>query len=333
MPRDLSAGRSATAGSFMEPDAVYAHGTIRVPDPPGRRSTSLTTESPMLVAIANTASDTANGTDGVAAIRIVLLLVALFGGCMWWYRKSTGDSRRLSLEIAQRGIDNPASLVPPPVTFGDREAAVAEGVDLAPLTARDPRCTALEMLSIGRETFTLVRKARAERIARLADGLLTAELRARLDDVVAADEQAQRHHMFPMLDIATSSVVGCAVDDTGEEVVIRYSLTGTEVERSDLTGEVVSGDEVAMQWEELWTYRRASGSTSAADAAEIDRLKTHTAGGWLIPHLGWTVSAVVIGDRTMSHVADPAVKPAVDDGAGVALDAASQVVEPTPPTS
>jgi len=266
----------------------------------------------MFLTVARMVADDTNPDSSGTGVEAAILLGLLLAVGFWFYRRTTQGSRKLADDIRKRGIEPAVPVAPPPVLFGDREAAIGAGVDLTAVLAAQPSFSALGLLSIARETFTLVRKARAEQIPKLADGLLSPDLRAQLEANIGADAAAHRHHMFPMLDISTAAIVDSDVGGESIAITVRLALSGTEVERSDDSGAVVSGNQQARTWDERWTFRKST--DAAGDAAERDRIMTHTAGGWMIPHQGWIVTAIVTGESVPADL-DTGTTPLPEPGA------------------
>ena len=171
-----------------------------------------------------------------------------------------------------------------------RPSAEAGGVDIAAVQAADPGFDDQRCLASCRETLELVRKARAVRDPRFADGLLSPELATELTAAVRADEAARRHHVEPELEIATCAITAASVESGVPTVVVRFRLTGEELDR-DTAMRVVAGSDAETQWDEDWTFARTAADGS--DAVDEDHAtRTDEQGGWMVPHRGWVATAI-----------------------------------------
>lgn len=171
-----------------------------------------------------------------------------------------------------------------------RPAPEAAGVDLAAVTAADPGFDDQRFLSASRETVQLVRKARAVRDARFAEGLLSAPLAAELSSAVAADDASGRHHVEPALEIASCAITAASVENGVPTVTVRFHLTGEELDR-DTAMRVIAGSTAETAWDEEWTFQRTAADGS--DAVDEDHaLRTDDQGGWMMPHRGWVATAI-----------------------------------------
>ena len=171
-----------------------------------------------------------------------------------------------------------------------RPPAEAEGVDIAAVKAVDAGFDDQQFLGSCRETLDLVRKARAVHDARFADGVLSADLAAALSAAVSADEASHEHLVEPELEIATCAITGARVDGGVPTVVVRFHLTGEELER-DASMRIVAGNDSAREWDEDWTFQRTA--AEGCDAVDEDHaLRTQDQGGWMLPHRGWLATAI-----------------------------------------
>ena len=171
-----------------------------------------------------------------------------------------------------------------------RPAAAATGVDLAAVKANDPSFDDQQFLASCRETFELVRKARAVRDPRFADSLLSSQLTAELTTAVANDAASNRHHVEPELEIASCAITAASVDSGVPTVAVRFQLTGEELDR-DTSMRVVAGTDAETQWDEEWTFARTA--AAGCDAVDEDHAtRTDAQGGWMLPHRGWVATAI-----------------------------------------
>lgn len=176
-----------------------------------------------------------------------------------------------------------------------RPAAETTGVDVAAVKVADPGFDDQRFLGACRESLQLVRKARAVHDPRFADGVLSPQLATELTAAVAADEAAHRHHVEPELEIASCAITGASVDNGVPTVVVRFHLTGEELDR-DTSMRAVAGSDTETAWDEEWTFQRTA--ADGCDAVDEDHAtRTNDQGGWMLPHGGWVATAITrIGD-------------------------------------
>ena len=171
-----------------------------------------------------------------------------------------------------------------------RPGAEANGADIAAVKAVDPGFDDQQFLGSCRETLELVRKARAVRDPRFADSLLSPQLASELSAAVADDDAANRHHVEPGLEIARCAITAASVDNGVPTVVVRFHLTGEELDR-DTSMRVIAGTDTDAEWDEDWTFQRTA--ADGCDAVDEDHaLRTTEQGGWLLPHRGWVATAI-----------------------------------------
>ncbi|MBV8526696.1 MAG: TIM44-like domain-containing protein, partial [Candidatus Dormibacteraeota bacterium] len=144
-----------------------------------------------------------------------------------------------------------------------RPPAEAAGVDISAVKAADPGFDDRRFLSACRETLELVRKARAVRDPRFADGLLSAPLAAELSSAVTADSASGRHHVEPELEIASCAITGASVENGVPTASVRFHLTGEELHR-DTAMRVIAGTTAETAWDEEWTFQRIAADGSDA---------------------------------------------------------------------
>lgn len=174
--------------------------------------------------------------------------------------------------------------------MAERPSAEANGVDIAAVKAADPSFDDRQFLGSCREALELVRKARAVRDPRFADSLLSPQLAAELSAAVASDEASNRHHVEPELEIASCAIASASVTDGVPTVVVRFHLTGEELDR-DTSMRVVAGTAAETEWDEDWTFARTA--ADGCDAVDEDHAtRTDDQGGWMLPHRGWVAAAI-----------------------------------------
>ena len=171
-----------------------------------------------------------------------------------------------------------------------RPSAEAAGVDIGSVKAADPGFDDQGFLASCRETLELVRKARAVRDPRFADSLLSPELATELTAAVGADVAANHHHVEPELEISSCAITAASVDGGVPTVVVRFHLTGEELDR-DTSMRVVAGTDAETQWDEDWTFARTA--ANGCDAVDEDHAtRTDVQGGWMVAHRGWVATAI-----------------------------------------
>lgn len=171
-----------------------------------------------------------------------------------------------------------------------RPSAEDGGVDIAAVQAADPGFDSQRFLGACRETLELERKARAVCDPRFADALLSPELAAELSTAVANDDASGRHHVEPELEIASCAITAAGVENGVPTVVVRFHLTGEELDR-DTSMRIVGGTATESAWDEEWTFQRTA--ADGCDAVDEDHaLRTAGQGGWMLPHRGWVATAI-----------------------------------------
>jgi len=208
-----------------------------------------------------------------------------------FWKDTTADN------LDQLGADVNAADVTDDQRFGDfadslanRPTAAADDVDLSAIKALDAAFDGQEFLTIARDCFYHVRQARTTRNPNLDDAILSPQLEKELDDVIAGDVAAHRHHLLPGLEIRTIVITSAAVTDGTLTLTTRLHLVGEEAERDD-SFKLVSGSEQAHEWDEDWTFWR----DPSVDSSATDRQRTEmrqSQGGWFIAHKGWMVTAI-----------------------------------------
>ena len=174
--------------------------------------------------------------------------------------------------------------------MAERPAAEAAGVDISAIQAADPTFDDQGFLTIARECYERVREARGKDDPQFTDAELSPELERQLKDVIAGDVASHRHHLLPGLEIRTAVIESAVVADTKMTIVVQLHLQAEEVD-VDGSNKVVAGDYTQHEWDENWTFWR----DTSVDATDLDKALTLVpidAGGWLVAHRGWIVTAV-----------------------------------------
>jgi predicted lipid-binding transport protein (Tim44 family) len=174
--------------------------------------------------------------------------------------------------------------------MANRPTAEAPGVDIGAIIKADPTFNDQDFLTIARDTFYHVREARTADRESLDDALLSPQLEKELDDVIAGDVTAHRHHLLPGLEIRTIVITSAAVTDGKMTITVRLHLSSEEEERDD-AGKLTSGSEQIHEWDEDWTFwRDPSIDSSATDKQRTELFERD--GGWFIAHKGWIVTSI-----------------------------------------
>ena len=172
----------------------------------------------------------------------------------------------------------------------NRPSAEAAGVDVSAINKVDPTFNDQDFLTIARDTFYHVREARTADREALDDALLSPQLEKELDDVIAGDATAHRHHLLPGLEIRTIAITSAVVTDGKLAITVRLHLLSEEEERDD-AGKLTSGSEQVHEWDEDWTFwRDPSVDSSATDKQRTEMFERE--GGWFIAHKGWIVTSI-----------------------------------------
>lgn len=172
----------------------------------------------------------------------------------------------------------------------NRPAAEAPGVDISAIKAIDPSFDDQQFLSLARESFYTIRKARTLDNPALADGELSPQLMSQLREVVQGDVASHRHHLLPGLEIRAALIESACVADGKITVVVRFHLVSEEVDRG-ATGAIIAGDFSQREWDEDWTFwRDPSVASSSVDREHM--ISPVNREGWLFAHRGWVVTHI-----------------------------------------
>ena len=162
------------------------------------------------------------------------------------------------------------------------------GVDVSGIKTADAGFDDHEVVSIARECFYIVKNARSQEQPDFGEAELSPELEAELRQEVAGDVTAHRHHLLPALEIDDARIESATtLPDGREQVVIRFSLAGEQLDRDDAAN-VVSGSEAVVRWQEDWTLQR----DPRTDSSAADREMTLMRDQWKLAHKGWVVTAM-----------------------------------------
>lgn len=231
----------------------------------------------------DTAADRLERNRPVAAVAAALGRSPLMGH---W----TENIATLEGDLDQEAAADKTMLDTVQQAMAGRPPAEAAGVDIAAVRSIDPGFDDEQFLVSCRETLELVRKARAVHDPRFADSLLSPELATELTAAVGADEAAHRHHVEPELEISSCAITAASVESGVPTVVVRFHLTGEELDR-DSSLRVVAGTDAETQWDEDWTFARTA--ADGCDAVDEDHAtRTEEQGGWMLAHRGWVATAI-----------------------------------------
>jgi predicted lipid-binding transport protein (Tim44 family) len=174
----------------------------------------------------------------------------------------------------------------------DRTPVALSGVDIGVIKQADPEFDAEAFRAIARETFVKVREARKLQNPQESAELLSPQMQREMQDAIAGDAAAHRHHLLPFLWIKDAVIARAQVVDGREEIDVRFSISAAEEDVDDRTHQIVGGDSAERAWDELWRFTRTPGTdTSASD--ERHEIALSEPDQWLVAHHGWTVTDIV----------------------------------------
>jgi hypothetical protein len=192
------------------------------------------------------------------------------------------DEERL-IDLEQQEVDGTVA------GLMDRTPVALPGVDTSVIRQADPEFDAEAFRAIARETFYKVREARKLQNPKESAELLSQAMQREMQDAIAGDAAAHRHHLLPFLWIKDAVIAGALVVDGQEQIDVRFSLSAVEEDLDDRTGQVVGGDGAEHSWAEVWRFRRTPGTdTSASD--EQHEIAFAEPDQWMVAHCGWTVT-------------------------------------------
>jgi predicted lipid-binding transport protein (Tim44 family) len=175
-------------------------------------------------------------------------------------------------------------------SLAERPPATAPDVDLTAVRTAVPTFDEQAFLTIARECFERVRTARSKDDPQFTDAELSPQLVHDLHDAIAGDVASHRHHLLPGLEIRNAVIVSAGADAAAPTLVVRFHLEASEVDLG-ANDAVVAGDYTEREWDEDWTFTR----DPSVDSPQVDSALTFVpldAGGWLIAHEGWIVTAI-----------------------------------------
>jgi predicted lipid-binding transport protein (Tim44 family) len=183
------------------------------------------------------------------------------------------------LKAAQtRQVDSTDALL------ASRGPATAGGVDLSAIKAADPSFDDQDFITIARESFNLIRKARTTDHEKFDEGLLSPQLAQEVKAAIDGDVASHQHHLLPGLEIRTAAITGGQVTDGKLTLTVRLHLW---VGSANPTEAVEAGTE----WDEDWTFWR----DPTIDSSATDRdhaLRREADGFWMFAHKGWIVTSI-----------------------------------------
>jgi len=165
-----------------------------------------------------------------------------------------------------------------------RPPATAAGVDLAPIKAADSNFDDQNFLTIVRESFELIRRARTADREQLDEGLLSPQLASEVKAAIAGDVASHQHHLLPGLEIKSAVITNAQVTDGKLVIVARLHLWVGSTAPSEAV-------EKGNEWDEDWTFWR----DPTIDASATDRdhaTRREAEGAWMFAHNGWIVTSI-----------------------------------------
>jgi hypothetical protein len=172
--------------------------------------------------------------------------------------------------------------------FAERPDAEAPGVSVKALGDADKTFDDHEVVSVARDCFLILQKARLDEQADRGEAELSPDLEGELRAATARDVEAHRHHLLPSLEIDDARIVEALLVDRKEVVTVRLSLRGEQLVRDDATEEVVQGSTDVIAWQEDWTLTR---DPRVSDTRAQDE-KLTLSGQWFVAHRGWVVTKI-----------------------------------------
>jgi hypothetical protein len=171
--------------------------------------------------------------------------------------------------------------------FAKRPDAEAPGVSVRALFDADRSFDDHEVVSVARDCFLILQKARLDEQAELGEAELSPQLEGELRTAIVGDVASHRHHLLPSLEIDDARIVKALLVEGNEVVTVRLSLRGEQLVRDDATEEVIQGSTDVITWREDWTLTR---DPRVSDAAEDEKLTL--SGQWFVAHRGWVVTEI-----------------------------------------
>jgi hypothetical protein len=171
--------------------------------------------------------------------------------------------------------------------FANRPDAEAPGVSPQALSDADKTFDDHEVVSVARDCYLILQKARCDEQAEHGEAELSPQLESELRSAIAHDVESHHHHLLPSLEIDNARIVRAALVDGKEVVTVRLSLRGGQLARDDATGEVVEGSTDVVTWDEDWTLTR---DPRVSGASEDEKLTL--SGQWFVAHRGWVVTKI-----------------------------------------
>lgn len=203
---------------------------------------------------------------------------------LFHFQEIAVDEERI-LDLDQREVDGTVA------GLNDRTPAELPGVDTSVLRQVDPEFDVEAFRAIARETFYKVREARGLQNPQESAELLSPQMQWELQNVISGDVAGHRHHLLPFLWVNDAVIASAQVVDGHEEIGVRFSVSATEEDVDDRTGQVLTGGDTELSWEEDWRFTRDPGAnTSVSDMRH--QITSVRADQWMVAHRGWVVTEI-----------------------------------------
>jgi predicted lipid-binding transport protein (Tim44 family) len=171
--------------------------------------------------------------------------------------------------------------------LASRGPATTGSVDLSAIKAADPSFDDQDFITIARESFYLVRRARTADHEKFDEGLLSPQLAREVKTAIDGDVASHQHHLLPGLEIRTAEIAGGQVTDGKLSVTVRLHLWV-----GSTNPDPAAVPEKGTEWDEDWTFWRDP--TIDASATDRDHATRRQAdGGWMFAHKGWVVTSIL----------------------------------------
>jgi hypothetical protein len=199
-------------------------------------------------------------------------------------REMVSDRERL-IDLEQQEVDGTVA------GLNDRTPAALPGVDTSAIKRIDPQFDDEAFRAVARETFYKVREARSVQNPRESAELVSPQIEREIENAISGDVDSHRHHVLPSLWLKDAVIAGADVIDGQEQIDVRFSISGTEQDLNDVTGEALTGDGDERSWEELWRFSRHPGADTS-DSDERHQITSIRTDQWMFAHRGWVVTNI-----------------------------------------
>jgi predicted lipid-binding transport protein (Tim44 family) len=121
--------------------------------------------------------------------------------------------------------------------------------------------------------------------------LLSPQMQGQMQNAISGDVASHRHHLAPFLTVNDAVMASAQVMGGLEQIDVLFSISATEEDLDDRTGQVLAGDSAERSWQERWRFaRNPTGDTSVTD--ERHEVTFARADQWMVAHRGWVVTQI-----------------------------------------